>query len=160
MLLAKKWMKCHQTSILLLLFYLFFVVVVVFFFQPLKTWSIKVTIVAVKRNRKIFAGCLDRHKPQHYHHLPLQKSTSTNSCTLHHKSGCPEQYEEAIIKNLLYHAKLICTSKTIFYSELKKLNNPSLITTSQIRILLNKSIDQRIGKHEVPVLFKIYVKDR
>ena len=46
-------------------------------------------------------------------------TTITNSCTRNYRSKYPEQYKITMIKNLIFHAKLISSIKIIFYSELK-----------------------------------------
>ena len=44
---------------------------------------------------------------------PYQKSNNTNSCNLNFKREWLEQYEIAIIKNLIYRSKLMSFFKTI-----------------------------------------------
>ena len=51
----------------------------------------------------------------------------TNSDTHDLKSEYPEQYKKAMIKNLIYHAKLISSSKTTSYFELKNIEQTPLI---------------------------------
>ena len=76
--------------------------------------------------------------------LPLltKKPSSNNSCTLNFKSECPFRYKKAIIHNLISSAKLISSSKTIFYKEVENIkqaliNNgfPNYIVDEQIKCL-------------------------
>ena len=74
---------------------------------------------------------------------PLTKKTScNNSCTLNFKSECPFRYKKAIIRNLISRAKLISSSKTIFYKEVENikqtLNNgfPNYIVDEQIKRMI------------------------
>ena len=50
-----------------------------------------------------------------------KKPSSNNSCTLSFKSECPFRYKKAIIHNLISCAKLISSSKTIFYKEVENI---------------------------------------
>ena len=49
----------------------------------------------------------------------LKRPSSNYSCTLNFKSECPFRYKKAIIHNLISRAKLIFSSKTIFYKEVE-----------------------------------------
>ena len=62
-----------------------------------------------------------------------KKPTSNKSCTLNYKSQCTKRYKMVIIKNLIYHAKLISSSK-IIYSDLKNIKQN----------LLNQDFSNRI----------------
>ena len=66
--------------------------------------------------------------------------TNNNSCILNFKSECPFQYKKAIINNLISHVKLISSSKTIFYTEIKIIKQilinicfPNYIVDEQIK---------------------------
>ena len=68
------------------------------------------------------------------------------------KSECPFRYKKAIINNLISYAKLISSSKTIFYKELESIkqaliNNgfPNYIIDEQIKHMI-KNVNQQ-NKH-------------
>ena len=50
------------------------------------------------------------------------KKPTNNNCTLSFKSECSSRYKKAIINQLISRAKLISSSKTIFYKEILKKN--------------------------------------
>ena len=72
-----------------------------------------------------------------------KKPTSINSCLINYKSECPFRYKTAVIKNLIKRSKLISSSNTIFYNELRKIkqtlvNNgfPNHVIDEQINLSL------------------------
>ena len=72
---------------------------------------------------------------------PLTKNpSSNNSCTLHFKSECPFRYKKAIIHNLISRAKLISSSKTIFYKEVENIKQ-ALINNGFLTILLMNKLN-------------------
>ena len=62
----------------------------------------------------------NRHKQQFFHQIP-NKTQVVQIHVPNYKSKCPEQYKTAMLKNLIYFAKLITSTKTIFNSELKNI---------------------------------------
>ena len=51
----------------------------------------------------------------------FKKPSNDNSCTLNFKSECPFRHKKVVINNSISHAKLISSSKTIFYKEIKNI---------------------------------------
>ena len=81
-----------------------------------------------------------------------KKPSSNNSCTLNFKSECPFRYKKAIINNLISCAKLISSSKAIFYKEVENIkqaliNNgfPNNIVDEQIKRMIKNVYQQ--NKH-------------
>ena len=81
-----------------------------------------------------------------------KKPSSNNSCTLNFKSECSFRYKKAIINNLISHAKLISSSKTIFYKEVENIKQalisngfPNYIVDEQIKRMI-KNVNQQ-NKH-------------
>ena len=67
-----------------------------------------------------------------------KKPSSNNSCTQNFKSECPFRYKKAIIHNLISRAKLISSSKTIFYKEVENIKKLSSIMGFLTILLMNK----------------------
>ena len=68
----------------------------------------------------IYLGVLiDANNNNNFTTSTYKKPSSNNSCTLNFKSECPFRYKKAIIHNLISRAKLISSSKTIFYKEVE-----------------------------------------
>ena len=82
--------------------------------------------------------------------LLIKKPSNNNSCTLNFKSEWPFRYKKkAIINNLISRAKLISSSKTIFYKEVENIkqaliNNgfPNYIVDEQIKRMI-KNVNQQ-----------------
>ena len=81
-----------------------------------------------------------------------KKPSRNNSCTLNFKSECSFRYKKAIIHNLMSCAKLISSSKTIFYKEVENIkqaliNNgfPNYIVDEQIKRMIKNANQQ--NKH-------------
>ena len=98
--------------------------------------------------------------------LPLltKKISSNNSCTLNFKSECPFRYKKAIIHNLISRAKLISSSKTIFYKEVENIkqaliNNgfPNYIVDEQIKRMI-KNVNQQNKHCTTPSSQQTYIK--
>ena len=97
----------------------------------------------LNKNNKIFFldVLIDTNK---YNNSITKKSSNNNPCTLNFKSECPFRYKKkAIINNLISRAKLISSSKTIFYKEGEKIkqsltNNgfPNYIADEQIKRMI------------------------
>ena len=69
-----------------------------------------------KNNKISFLDVLiDANNNNNFTPSTYKKPSSNNSCTLNFKSECPFRYKKAIIHNLISRAKLISSSKTIFY---------------------------------------------
>ena len=91
--------------------------------------------------------------------LPLRtkKPSNNNSCTLNFKSECPFKYKKAIINNLISRAKLISSSKIIFYKEIENIkqaliNNgfPNYIVEEQIKRTIKNVNQQNIHCTNLP----------
>ena len=83
-------------------------------------------------------------------------NSCNNSCTLNFKSECPFRYKKAIINNLISRAKLISSSKTIFYKEVENIkqaliNNgfPNYIVDEQIKRMI-KNVNQQNKRCTTP----------
>ena len=79
------------------------------------------------------------------------KPFNNNSCSLNVKSECTFKYKKAIINNLISRAKLISSSKTIFYKEIENIkqaliNNgfPNYIVDEQIKRMIENVNQQNI----------------
>ena len=71
-----------------------------------------------KNNKISFLDVLiDANNNNNFTTSTYKKTSSNNSCTLNFKSECSFRYKKAIIHNLISRAKLISSSKTIFYKE-------------------------------------------
>ena len=88
---------------------------------------------------------IDTNNNNNFTTSTYKKPSSNNSWTLNFKSECPFRYKKAIIHNLIYRAKLISSSKTIFYKvveNIKKalINNgfPNYIVDEQIKRMIKK----------------------
>ena len=93
-----------------------------------------------------------------------KKPSSNNSCTLNFKSECPFRYKKAIIHNLISRAKLISSSKTIFYKEVENIkqaliNNgfPNYIVDEQIKRMI-KNVNQQNKQCTTPSSQQTYIK--
>ena len=106
-----------------------------------------------KNNKISFLDVLiDTNKNNNFTTSTYKKPSSNNSCTLNFKSECPFRYKKAIINNLISRAKLISSSKTIFYKEVENIkqaliNNgfPNYIVNEQIKRMI-KNVNQQ-NKH-------------
>ena len=79
------------------------------------------TIELNKNNRIPFLDVLIDTNNNKFTTSTYKKPVNKNSSTLNFQSECPYRYKKAIINNLLTRAKLISSSKTIFYTELKNI---------------------------------------
>ena len=77
--------------------------------------------------------------------LPLltKPPSNNNSSALNFKSECPFRYKKAIIKNLISHAKLISTTKTIFCKKIKNIKQ-TLINNGFPNYIVDKRIERII----------------
>ena len=75
---------------------------------------------------------------------------SNNSFTLNFKSECPFRYKKAIIHNLISRAKLISSSKTIFYKEVENIKQAYAFRTETMKTPHPKNIDNyyKTGSHQ------------
>ena len=97
-----------------------------------------------KNNKISFLDVLiDTNNNNNFSTSTYKKPSSNNSCTLNFKSECPFRYKKAIINNLISLAKLISSSKTIFYKEVENIkqaliNNgfPHYIVDEQIKHMI------------------------
>ena len=103
-----------------------------------------------KNNKISFLYVLiDTNNKNNFTTSTYKKPSSNNSCTLNFKSECPFRYKKGIIRNLISRAKLISSSKTIFYKEVENIkqaliNNgfPNYIVDEQIKRII-KNINQQ-----------------
>ena len=93
-----------------------------------------------------------------------KKPSSNNSCTLNFKSECLFRYKKAIIHNLISRAKLISSSKTIFYKEVENIkqaliNNgfPNYTVDEQIKRMI-KNVNQQNKQCTTPFSQQTYIK--
>ena len=63
---------------------------------------------------------IDTNNNNNFTTSTYKKPSNNNSCTLNFKSECPFRYKKAI-NNLISHAKLISSSKTIFHKEVENI---------------------------------------
>ena len=94
----------------------------------------------------------------------IKKNSSNNSFSLNFKSECPFRYKKAIIRNLISRAKLISSSKTIFYKEVENIkqaliNNgfPNYIVNEQIKRMI-KNVNQQNKQCTTPSSQQTYIK--
>ena len=92
------------------------------------------------------------------------KKPSNNPCTLNFKSKCSFRYKKAIINNLISRAKLISSSKTIFYKEVENvkqalINNrfPIYTVEEQIKQII-KNVNQENKHCTTPPSQQTYIK--
>ena len=85
-------------------------------------------------------------------------------CTLNFKSECPFRYKKATIHNVISCAKLISSSKTIFYKEVENIrqalvNNgfPNYIVDEQIKRMI-KNVNQQNKHCTTPSSQQTYIK--
>ena len=80
-----------------------------------------------------------------------KKPTNINPCALNFQSECPFHYKRTIIKTLIFRAKLLSSSWTIFLNKLKNIkqiliNNgfPNYIVDTEIEHFINKTEQHNI----------------
>ena len=86
-----------------------------------------------------------------------------NSRIVNFKSECPFRYRKAIIHNLISRAKLISTSKTIFYEEVENIkqaliNNgfPNYIVDEKIKWMI-KNVNQQNKHSTTPSSYQTFL---
>ena len=111
-----------------------------------------------------FCPTLGHHYNNNFTTSTYKKPSSNNSCTLNFKSECPFRYKKAIIHNLISCAKLISSSKTIFYKEVENIkqaliNNgfPNYIVDEQIKRMI-KNVNQQNKHCTTPSSQQTYIK--
>ena len=118
-----------------------------------------------KNNKISFLDVLiDANNNNNFTTSTYKKPSSNNSCTLNFKSECPFRYKKAIIHNLISRAKLISSSKTIFYKEVENIkqaliNNgfPNNIVDEQIKCMI-KNVNQQNKQCTTPSSQQTYIK--
>ena len=118
-----------------------------------------------KNNKISFLDVLiDTNNNNNFTTSTYKKPSSNNSCTLNFKSECPFRYKKAIIHNLISRAKLISSSKTIFYKEVENIkqaliNNgfPNYIVDEQIKRMI-KNVNQQNKQCTTPSSQQTYIK--
>ena len=105
----------------------------------------------------------------HYYYvsasLPLECTAFAFKCeSINSVSECSFRYKNAIINNLISHAKLISSSKTIFYKEIENIkqaliNNgfPNYIVDEQIKRII-KNVNQQNIHCTTPPSQQTYIK--
>ena len=80
------------------------------------------------------------------------------------KSECPFKYKKAIINNLISYAKLISSSKTIFYKEIENIKQaliyngfPNYMVDEQIKRMI-KNVNHQNKHCTTPPSQQIYIK--
>ena len=74
-----------------------------------------------KNNKISFLDVLIDTNNNNFTTFTYKTPSNNNSCILNFKSECPFRYKKAIINNLISCAKLISSSKTIFYKEVENI---------------------------------------
>ena len=124
------------------------------------------TLIYIYKNNKIsFLDLLiDTNNNNNFTNSTYKKPSSNNSCTLNFKSEYPFRYKKAIINNLISCAKLISSSKTIFYKEVENIkqaliNNgfPNYIVHEQIKCKI-KNVNQQNKHCTIPPSQQTYIK--
>ena len=118
-----------------------------------------------KNNKISFLDVLiDTNKNNNFTTSTYKKPSNNNSCTLNFKSECPFRYKKAIINNLISHAKLISSPKTIFYKEVENIkqaliNNgfTNYIVDEQIKCMI-KNVNQQNKHCTTPPSQQTYIK--
>ena len=118
-----------------------------------------------KNNKISFLDVLiDANNNNNFTTSTYKKPSSNNSCTFNFKSECPFRYKKAIIHNLISRAKLISSSKTIFYKEVENIkqaliNNgfPNYIVDEQIKRMI-KNVNQQNKQCTTPSSQQTYIK--
>ena len=118
-----------------------------------------------KNNKISFLDVLiDTNQNNNFTTSTYKKPSSNNSCTLNFKSECPFRYKKAIINNLIFRAKLISSSKTIFYKEVENIkqaliNNgfPNYFVDEQIKCMI-KNVNQQNKHCTTPPSQQTYIK--
>ena len=118
-----------------------------------------------KNNKISFLDVLiDTNNNNNFTTSTFQKPSNNNSCTLNFKSECLFRYKKAIINNLISHAKLISSSKTIFYKEVENMkqaliNNgfPNNIVDEQIKRMI-KNVNQQNKHCTIPPSQQTFIK--
>ena len=107
---------------------------------------------------------IDTNNNNNFTTSSYKKPSSNNSCTLNFKSECPFRYKKAIIHNLISRAKLISSSKIIFYKEVENIkqaliNNvfPNYIVDEQIKRMI-KNVNQQNKQCTTPSSQQTYIK--
>ena len=107
---------------------------------------------------------IDTNNNNNFTTSTYKKPSSNNSCTLNFKSECPFRYKKAIIRNVISRAKLISSSKTIFYKEVKNkkqalIDNgfPNYIVDEQINRMI-KNVNQQNKQCTTPSSQQTYIK--
>ena len=110
----------------MLMIYLFLLIILtksIYYKTPSKKNSVLNFTHELNENNKIsFLDVLiDTNNNNNFTASTYKKPSNNNSCTLNFKRECPFTYKKAIINNLISHAKLIPSSKTIFYKEVENI---------------------------------------
>ena len=107
---------------------------------------------------------IDTNNNDNFTTSTYKKPSNDNSCTLNFKSEYPFRYKKAIINNLISLAKLISSSKMIFYKEVENIkqaliNNgfPNYIVDEQIKRMI-KNVNQQNKHCTTPPSQQIYIK--
>ena len=118
-----------------------------------------------KNNKISFLDVLiDTNNNNNFTTSTYKKPSSNNSCTLNFKSECPFRYKKAIIRNVISRAKLISSSKTLFYKEVKNIKQalidngfPNYIVDEQIKRMI-KNVNQQNKQCTTPSSQQTYIK--
>ena len=118
-----------------------------------------------KNNKISFLDVLiDTNDNNNFTSFMYKKPSNNNSCTLNFKSECPFRYKKAIINNLISRAKLISSSKTIFYKEIENIKQalmhngfPNYIVDEQIKRMI-KNVNQQNKQCTTPPSQQTYIK--
>ena len=118
-----------------------------------------------KNNKISFLDVLiDTNYNNNFTTSTYKKNSYNNSFTLNFKSECPFRYKKAKINNLISRAKLISSSKTIFYKEVENIkqaliNNefPNYIVDVQIECMI-KNVNQQNKHCTTPPSQQTYIK--
>ena len=103
-----------------------------------------------KNNKISFLDVLiDANNNNNFTTSTYKKPSSNNSCTLNFEGECPFRCRGAIVHSLMSRAKLISSSKAVFYKEVENIkqaliNNgfPNYIVDEQIKRVVG-SVNQR-----------------
>ena len=93
-----------------------------------------------------------------------KKLSNNNTCALNFKRECPFRYKKAIINNLISRARVISSSKTIFYIEVENLKQalinygfPHYIVDEQIKRMI-KNVNQQNKHGSTPPSQQTFIK--
>ena len=97
-----------------------------------------------KNNKISFLDVLiDTNKNNNFTTSTYKKHSNNNTCTLRFKSECPSDIKKAIINNLISPAKLISSSKTIFYKQVEN-RERALLNNVCINYIVDEQIKRMI----------------